>query len=249
MVKVKWYGVNSLEFKHDKGQFMIDPYVSRDENKLTIPEEVDKYLTSKPDFVLMSHAHWDHLPDMVQLIKKTDTVLYASKTACNIMRALNVSEKNLYELSFGEKLVFDGVTVTALESRHMGEYNPIDIYENIPDPEDLKSKKNWRCGEVFAFLLQFPDLTVLNIGSANLNPPTMHGLKCDYLIGGISRYKEGFPGLLTENITFKTLIPTHHDEFRLPLSEFKLRDDLQRLQADIPDLKSAELKILDWITL
>ena len=61
---VKWYGTNALEFKHSNGSFMIDPYVSRDNKRFCVPSEVDKYLTSKPDFVLMTHAHWDHLPDM-----------------------------------------------------------------------------------------------------------------------------------------------------------------------------------------
>ena len=93
---VKWYGTNALELKHSNGSFMIDPYVSRDNKRFCVPSEVDKYLTSKPDFVLMTHAHWDHLPDMPYLIKKTDTVLYASRTACNIMRTFGVPEKNLH---------------------------------------------------------------------------------------------------------------------------------------------------------
>ena len=61
---VKWYGINALEFRHSKGSFMIDPYVSRDNRLLHIPGEVDKYIVDPPDFVLMTHAHWDHLPDM-----------------------------------------------------------------------------------------------------------------------------------------------------------------------------------------
>lgn len=249
MVQVKWYGVNSLEFKHNSGSFMIDPYVSRSKELLTIPSEVDKYLNSTPDFVLMTHAHWDHLPDMPQLIRKTDTVLYASKTACNIMRALGVPEKNLHELAYGEKLSFQGVTVTALESRHMGVYNPADIYTAIPSDADFNTASAWRCGEVFAFLLEFEDMTVLNIGSANLHEPSMGGIECDYLIGGISRYKEGFPELLMRNIKFKTLIPTHHDEFLLPLDKFHLRNDLERLHGEIPGLKSQQLNVLEWTTL
>lgn len=249
MVQVKWYGVNSLEFKHEKGSFMIDPYVSRNKELLTIPSEVDKYLNSSPDFVLMTHAHWDHLPDMPQLIEKTDTVLYASKTACNIMRALGIPEKNLHELTFGEKIKFPGVTITALESRHMGVYKPDDIYPQIPDKSTLNEAANWRCGEVFAFLIEFENMTILNIGSANLHEDSMANIRCDYLIGGISRYKEGFPELLMKNIRFKTLIPTHHDEFLLPLDNFQLRNDLERLHGEIPNLKSMQLEVLKWTEL
>ena len=92
-IAVRWYGLNALEFRHRNGSFMIDPYVSRSPEKITIPEEVEKYLVSRPDFVLMTHSHWDHLPDMPLLIRRTGTVLYASRTACNIMRSLGVAEK------------------------------------------------------------------------------------------------------------------------------------------------------------
>ena len=113
-ISVKWYGINALEFRHSSGSFMIDPYVSRDREKLYIPTEVDKYITSKPDFVLMTHAHWDHLPDMPHILKKTGTTLYASRTACNMMRACGVPEKQLYELSYGETLHLPGnVKVTS----------------------------------------------------------------------------------------------------------------------------------------
>ena len=249
-VSVKWYGTNALEFRHSGGTFMIDPYVSRNRDKLYIPEEVDKYITSKPDFVLMTHAHWDHLPDMPHILRDTDTVLYASRTACFIMRALGVPEKNLHPLAYGEVLDLPGkVRVTALESRHMGFEEEAEGYQDIPDPAELQQTSGWRCGETFAFLIEVDGKTILNCGSANLFKSAMSGLKCDYLFCGISRYKPGFPELLTENLHYRYLIPTHHDEFKLPLDQFYLRDDLQRLAADIPGLASFEIPVLQWTEL
>lgn len=249
-LEVKWYGINALEFRYDGGAFMIDPYVSRDEKNLTVPAEVDRYLTTRPDFVLMTHAHWDHLPDMPRLIAKTDTVLYASETACWIMRALGVPEKNLHPLKFGEVLEFPGgMKITALESRHMGVIPEPSCYDAMPPAEALKSKGGWRCGEVFAFLIEYDNLRILNCGSANFHLPTMKGLECDYLICGISRWKEGFPELLANTIKYRILIPVHHDEFRLPLSEFYLRNDMERLQAALPGIQGKTLPVLEWTNL
>ena len=249
-VSVKWYGINALEIRHRNGSFMIDPYVSRNREKLYIPEEVDKYITSKPDFILMTHAHWDHLPDMPHILRKTGSVLYASHTACMIMRALDVPENQLHELHYGEVLNFPGnITVTALESRHMGIDGEPEGYSEIPPRETLSAREGWRCGETFAFMIDIDGKKLLNCGSANLCVETMHGLDCDYLLCGISRYKAGFPELLTANITYRYLIPTHHDEFTLPLDQFYLRNDLQRLSAEIPDLKSFEIPVLQWTDL
>ncbi len=249
-VSVKWYGINSLEFRHVNGSFMIDPYVSRSREKLYIPGEVDKYITSKPDFILMTHAHWDHLPDLPHILKNSDTVLYASTTACNIMRALGVPEKNLYALSYGEILDLPGnVKVTAYESRHMGIEGEPEGYSTLPDPETLKTHSGWRCGETFAFMIEIGGKKILNCGTANLCEKSMRGLECDYLFCGISRYKAGFPELLTANLHYRYLIPTHHDEFTLPLDQFYLRNDLQRLAEDIPGLQSFEIPVLQWTEL
>ena len=250
MVSVKWYGLNALEFQYSKGTFMIDPYVSRSREALCVPSEQEKYLKGrKPQFVLMTHSHWDHMADMLYLFKESDTVLYASRTACNIMRALGVEEKNLHELSFGEVLEFPGLKITCLESRHMGNLYENDHYDTIPFDADFTHFKSWKCGEVFAYLLEMDDIVILNGGSANLHEPSMKGLSCDYLIYGISRWKEGFPELLKKNLSFKQLIPVHHDEFTLPLSNFVLRDDLVRLKAVLPDLPARELPVLEWTEL
>lgn len=245
-VSVKWYGTNALEIFHSGGSFMIDPYVSRSREKLHIPSEVDKYITNGTDFVLMTHAHWDHLPDMPRILSRTKTVLYASKTACLMMRALGVPAEQLYELSYGEVLTLKGgVKVTVFESRHMGIEGVPEGYENMPLKEELETFEGWKCGETLAFLIEVDGVKILNIGTANMCEETMKGIECDYLFCGISRWKEGFPEMLMRNIKFRYLIPTHHDGFTLPLDEFYLRDDLQRLVEVIPDLKSFEVPVIE----
>lgn len=249
-VSVKWYGTNALEIRHSGGSFMIDPYVSRNRELLHIPEVVNKYIVSEPDFVLMTHAHWDHLPDMPRILSKSKTVLYASKTACLMMRALGVPEEQLYELSYGETLNLPGnVKVKVIESRHMGIEGVPEGYEKMPSAAELETVEGWKCGETLAFLIEVDGHKILNIGTANMLEKTMCGVECDYLFCGISRWKEGFPEMLMRNVKFRYLIPTHHDEFKLPLEQFYLRDDLQRLTAVIPDLKSFEVPVLEWTEL
>lgn len=67
-VAVRWLGINALEFRHSRGSFMIDPYVSRNPVQLTVSDEVDRYLHGPADFILMTHSHWDHLPDVPRVI-------------------------------------------------------------------------------------------------------------------------------------------------------------------------------------
>ncbi len=247
-ISVRWLGINALGFRHSQGTFLIDPYVSRNPEKLSIPEEVDRYLNDPADFILMTHSHWDHLADVPRVIAHTGAVLYASQTACNIMRKVGVAEDKLHELSYGDVVNLPGnVRVTALESRHMEPVGAPGFYQTIPTASMLE-RTHWLCGEVFAFLIEVEGQRILNIGSANLHLPAMDHLQCDHLFCGISRWKPGFPELL-RHIKFHYFYPTHHDDFIHPLHEFSLRDDFVRLKAALPDLDGKELPVLQWMKL
>lgn len=50
-IAVRWLGINALEFRHSHGTFWIDPNVSRNPEKLTLPEEVDGYLNEPENFL------------------------------------------------------------------------------------------------------------------------------------------------------------------------------------------------------
>ncbi len=247
-ISVRWMGINALEFRHSQGAFLIDPYVSRDREKLTIPEEVDRYLDGPADFILMTHSHWDHLPDVPRIIARTGAVLLASKTACNIMRKVGVPEDKLHELSYEEVVDLPGnVRVTALESRHMEPVGAPGCYQSIPEVS-MQERAHWLCGEVFAYLIEVEGQRILNAGSANLHLPAVDQLQCDGFFCGISRWKPGFPELIG-HIQFSRLYPTHHDDFVRPLDEFSLRDDFVRLKTALPDLEGKELPVLQWMEL
>ena len=111
-----------------------------------------------------------------------------------------------------------------------------------------------RCGEIFAFLFHFGDLTVLNTGSANFLPETLKGTVCDYFFCGVSKWQQGFPRMCAENVRFGCLVPTHYDQFYdQPLTSFSLRDDFQRFRTELlrilPAAKFREPEILEYITL
>lgn len=247
-ISVRWMGINALEFRHSQGRFWIDPYVSRDPVKLSIPEEVDRYLCEPADFILMTHSHWDHLADVPRVIAHTGAVLYASQTACAIMRRLGVPEDKLHELSYGDIINLPGnVRVQALESRHMEPVGAPGYYQTIPYVS-MQERVHWLCGEVFAFMIEVDGQRILNAGSANIHLPTMDRLQCDHFFSGISRWKPGFPELIG-HIKFRNFYPTHHDDFVRPLHEFSLRDDFVRLKAALPELEGKELPVLQWMEL
>ena len=244
-IGIRWYGLNALEINCGGVAFFIDPYVSRNRELVHVAGEVEKYLPTEPKYIFMTHAHWDHLGDTPEVIARNHAVLFASPTACNIMRHFGVPDEALCEIAPGDKRVFGEVKVTVFESRHM-EPVKLGFYDTVPDKID--GAGDWKCGEVFAFLIECDGVRIFNVGSANLYLPAVDGLACDYFICGVSRWKPGFPELIS-HIRYKKLIPTHHDEYTKPLSQFRLRDDFERLRAALPQLPGMELEVMKWYEL
>ena len=247
-ISIRWLGLNAFEFRLGGRELLIDPYVSRNRDLIHVPEEVEKYIDVSPrlrdrmPWILMTHSHWDHLGDTAYMIRRIGGAAFCgSRTACNILRAQGVDEMWMNMIEYGDVLEpGEDIRVTALESRHKEPYDP--GFYDAP-PEKLECTSDWRCGEVFAFLIEYGGVRILNTGSANLHLPAVDGLECDYWLCGISRWNPDFPELMS-HIRFKKLIPTHHDAYTKPLSQFSLRNDLERLRAAVPDLPVMELEVL-----
>ena len=246
-ISLRWLGLNAFEIRCGGSEILIDPYVSRDRTLIHVPGEVEKYLDLSPrhsdrlPFIFMTHSHWDHLADTAEIISKIGGASFCgSRTACNILRAQGVDDRWMNMIGYGDEIDVGDVRVTALESRHKEPYDP--GFYDAP-PEKLERTSDWRCGEVFAFLIEYDGVRILNTGSANLYLPAVDGLECDYWLCGVSRWNPDFPEQLS-HIRFKKLIPTHHDAYTKPLSQFSLRDDFRRLCEAVPDLPGMEIEVL-----
>ncbi|MCI0478197.1 MAG: MBL fold metallo-hydrolase, partial [Anaerolineales bacterium] len=64
-VKLTWYGHACWKIEMGKHTLLIDPYFSGNPTAPITPDQV------KPDYILVSHGHGDHLGDTVNIAKRT----------------------------------------------------------------------------------------------------------------------------------------------------------------------------------
>ncbi len=73
--KIHWYGQAAFRIDTPSGGvILIDPW-------LKVPTNPDKNSIDKlerVDYILVTHGHWDHVGDAVEIAKKTGAVLIAS---------------------------------------------------------------------------------------------------------------------------------------------------------------------------
>ncbi len=234
-MKARWLGINGFEFDLNGRTILLDPCVTRgDSVVMSSPELIRRHIRGGDD-IFVGHAHWDHIVDVPGIAAKTGGRIYGSKTALNICRAYATPESQLCEIHYGDHIQCDGYSVEVIKSEHKMPYTQ-KFYDEIPTR--LAEHGDFRCGEIFNLLFHFPGQDVLCVGSANLDEETCMGLKADTLFCGVSSWQPGFPELVARCLTFKKFIPTHHDKFTLPLTEFVIRDHFETFRAEFDQLRS-----------
>ena len=119
--RVIWHGHATVEVKTPKGKILlIDPWL-KNPAKLTYTDENEDPLASVPkiDYILITHAHFDHLDNAVELGKKTGAKLITNFELGKTMEKLlgypsrQLSFETLMNIG-GEITVADGEVMVAM---------------------------------------------------------------------------------------------------------------------------------------
>ena len=72
-MKIPFLGHASLEIKIDEFSIVVDPFISG--NPFASDVDIDSL---KPDFILITHAHQDHILDVEKLAKENDSIIISN---------------------------------------------------------------------------------------------------------------------------------------------------------------------------
>jgi L-ascorbate metabolism protein UlaG (beta-lactamase superfamily) len=75
-----WLGHGAFVLQADGTQILVDPFISGNPAASASPDQF------KPDFILLSHGHDDHLGDTVEIAKRTGAVVITNYELCNWLR-------------------------------------------------------------------------------------------------------------------------------------------------------------------
>lgn len=65
-MKLKFLGINGFELQANGKTLLIDPYVTRDRDRLSVPAVVRKHI-KEADYIFLGHSHWDHAADVAEI--------------------------------------------------------------------------------------------------------------------------------------------------------------------------------------
>ncbi len=99
-MQITYYGHACFELKVNNKLLLFDPFIT--------PNELAKHVdikNIKPDYVLISHGHYDHIADAVAISKQSDAVFISNFEISNWLKTKGI--QNVHPMNLGGKFDFD----------------------------------------------------------------------------------------------------------------------------------------------
>lgn len=222
---LRYLGVSGYEVSDGKTTLLLDPTPTRPTvvdllRPLRPDEALGARLCPRADFILVNHAHFDHILDVPAIALRTGAAVVGSRSAVNLALSRGVPEDRTREAAPGAHFTLGTFTVDVRGSRHSAlpwSSNP--MAGTIPrDARDLYYHE-FRQDAVLSYRLEAAGTTIWFHPSSTYAPGELGGLPARTLILGVSGEPvsvEKIRGLLDEAKPAR-VIPTHYDNFLQPI--------------------------------
>jgi L-ascorbate metabolism protein UlaG (beta-lactamase superfamily) len=243
-VTLTYLGTAGWEITDGTTVVLIDPYFSRiplvtdrsilgraegadrrpvDQNTIVISDTVavDAHVR-RADFILLHHAHVDHILDAPYIARKTGATVIGNESSTNLMRGAGIPAGQLITVRGGEDYAFGGVSIRVIPSVHSALFQK-HYYQGGTIPSTIRPP--FKLGDLIeggslAFLIRLGGHQILTFGSMNYIEREMQGLRPDIVLVGAGDSRAeiyDYIGRLMRALGFPPVVlPTHWDNYFAP---------------------------------
>ncbi len=122
-IQITWLGQSFFKIMTSSGRVIfIDPWKDFPPGNILFPK---KYSLGKPDVIMITHGHFDHMGDTLDLVKKyPKTKVVSGFEIMLYLMEQGVSQENLLSMNKGGTINFDGIKITMTNAFHSGGIGP-----------------------------------------------------------------------------------------------------------------------------
>jgi L-ascorbate metabolism protein UlaG (beta-lactamase superfamily) len=179
MVSLRWFGHAAVELDFGNKKVIIDPLIKDNpKSPVKLEELIGKY-----DIVAVTHDHYDHLGDAVEILKGKGHFFANFDLAVHVTQTMNLPMEKVIQANVGGYIEFNGLKLALTKAVHSSEHGDptgvvvsgdgITIYHAGDTGlfEDMKL-----IGQVFK-----PDYVLLPIGGRFTMDPEQASMAVDML--------------------------------------------------------------------
>ncbi len=226
-MKLKWLGTAGFEIKTGDQVFLIDPYLSRNQN--AVPrQDITPFDIQKASRIFISHSHFDHILDIPQIARQTNADIYCSDVAANLLIDHQVDRHRINPILTDKKAFhFQRYSVQAFFSDHIKFDKKLILSTlvkiNIQLFKYLPLFRRFPCGRVLSWRFIIEDKIIQFFGSAGSSLETLKKIG-NHPIDILLLPLQGYSNICQIGLNHvkllkpKLVIPHHHDDFFPPIS-------------------------------
>ncbi len=263
-VRVTYFGTNSFLLQSRDGSVLVDPYFSRVGPLLQVAlgkriapdrQRIAKgfgRLPARADYIIVTHAHVDHLFDVPEVARRTGAKVILSPTGFYQASAAGLPRTRMIVPQPGHPVGSGGLRITAFTGDH-ARLLGMHLYDGTrrEEPRSLSHIWDWKAGETLTYLIEMDGKRIfISSGSRELLPPASVA-PVDLALLGVSlkESREIFPAMLRRTRP-RVIQPTHQDDFARPLSDgfyYGLGTDMTAVRSQWVALgRPGDLILLDY---
>ncbi|MGD2146252.1 MAG: MBL fold metallo-hydrolase [Anaerolineae bacterium] len=218
-VLFRWLGVAGIELRVDDQVLAIDPFFTRPPLRRLFFGQVepDSELIAEHmercDDIVITHAHWDHVMDVPELVRSTGATAWGSANACRLLAICGVPAEKTRVIHAGDALELGPYRVQVIPAKHrwVPAFRPKDLAPGLEPPLRLRDYQMEWC---FSVLVAVEGLRLLNWRSVDSDPAP----RADVLFVGPHDGRNHYQALL-QAVQPRLVIPVHWDDFFRPLED------------------------------
>lgn len=228
-IRVTYLGVNGFQFETDGHALLVDPYFTRvglwaaalneriESDSSRVAEGL-KHVDSRVDAILVTHAHFDHLLDAPEIMRRTHARLIAGPTAVRFVTSLGISGSACSAVKAGGVQRIGPWMIRVHAAQHDRLFGKVPFNGKSTSSRPVKAS-DWTLGEPLAFVIEAVGKRIyVDSGGVPGSPPDSQIKDVDLAILGVAlpdsrkRFTE-----TVRQLKPRYIFPSHQDDMFAPL--------------------------------